>query len=62
MCPTVRLLLEKTVEAVMDAGVSPQELRGTKTNVYVSALISERENYWLRDCPDPGSFGAMGLV
>ncbi|CAG2110763.1 unnamed protein product [Medioppia subpectinata] len=37
--PQARLLLEVAYEAMMDAGVNPQELRGTKTGVYVGVSI-----------------------
>ncbi|CAG2117390.1 unnamed protein product, partial [Medioppia subpectinata] len=37
--PQARLLLEVAHEAMLDAGVNPQELRGTKTGVYVGVSI-----------------------
>lgn len=36
MDPAMRVILEKAVEAVLDAGVNPAELEGTKTAVYSS--------------------------
>ena len=33
--PQARILLETTYEAIMDAGVNPQTLRGTDTGVYI---------------------------
>lgn len=35
MDPQARIMLETTYEAVVDAGISPQTLRGSKTGVYV---------------------------
>jgi acyl transferase domain-containing protein len=35
MDPQARIMLETTYEAICDAGVCPQKLRGTKTGVYV---------------------------
>jgi len=31
--PTARILLEHTYEAIIDAGINPKELRGTKTGI-----------------------------
>ena len=35
MDPQARMALETTYEAIMDAGINPQTLRGTRTGVYV---------------------------
>lgn len=35
MEPGSRIILETTYEAIADAGIPPQEIRGTKTGVYV---------------------------
>ncbi|CAG2179512.1 unnamed protein product, partial [Oppiella nova] len=37
--PQARMLLEVTYEAIVDAGVNPQELRGSHTGVYVGVSI-----------------------
>ncbi|CAG2103412.1 unnamed protein product [Medioppia subpectinata] len=37
--PQARMLLEVTYEAIVDAGISPQSLRGSKTGVYVGVSI-----------------------
>lgn len=46
--PGLRVLLEKAVEALLDAGVNPRELEGTKTAVYSSVswsdMINDMEN------------------
>jgi fatty acid synthase, animal type len=34
MDPQLRMLLECTYEAIIDAGINPQEIRGTRTGVY----------------------------
>lgn len=41
MDPAMRVLLEKTVEAVLDAGVNPAELEGSKTAVFSSISWSD---------------------
>ncbi|GLV38468.1 Fatty acid synthase 3 [Carabus blaptoides fortunei] len=47
MDPMARILLEKTFEALMDAGINPAELRGTKTGVFIGSCFSEAEKTWL---------------
>ncbi|CAG2121684.1 unnamed protein product, partial [Medioppia subpectinata] len=37
--PQGRLLLEVVYEAIVDAGVNPQDLRGSKTGVYVGVSL-----------------------
>ncbi|XP_071653089.1 fatty acid synthase-like, partial [Temnothorax longispinosus] len=43
MCPMIRMLLEHTYEAIIDAGVNPEELRGTRTNVLTAISLSETQ-------------------
>ncbi|XP_025153014.1 fatty acid synthase-like [Harpegnathos saltator] len=42
--PMCRMLLEHTYEAIIDAGVNPKELRGTKTGVFIGSCYSEATN------------------
>ncbi|EFN62855.1 Fatty acid synthase, partial [Camponotus floridanus] len=44
--PMGRMLLEHTYEAIVDAGVNPKDLRGTKTGVFIGACFSESEGNW----------------
>ncbi|KAM3957748.1 fatty acid synthase-like [Aphomia sociella] len=51
MDPQLRLLLELTHEVIVDAGLNPAELRGTRTGVYVGVSNSETDEIWTLD-PD----------
>lgn len=55
----LRMLLEVTYEAIIDAGVNPQELRGSRTGVYIGVSSSETEQYW---CNDPDRVNGYGLT
>ncbi|XP_055919370.1 fatty acid synthase [Eupeodes corollae] len=55
----LRMLLEVTYEAIVDAGVNPQEIRGSRTGVYIGVSSSETEQYW---CNDPDRVNGYGLT
>lgn len=59
MDPQMRMLLESTHEAIIDAGFNPQELRGSRTGVYIGVSNSEVEQYW---CADPDRVNGYGLT
>lgn len=59
MDPQMRMLLEATHEAIIDAGLNPQELRGSRTGVYIGVSNSEVEQYW---CADPDRVNGYGLT
>lgn len=51
MDPQLRMLLELTHEAIIDAGINPSEIRGSKTGVFIGVSDSESDEYWTAD-PD----------
>ncbi|KMQ91191.1 fatty acid synthase, partial [Lasius niger] len=44
--PVGRVLLEHTYEAIVDAGVNPKDLNGTRTGVFLGVCYSESEANW----------------
>uniref|UniRef100_A0A182QS29 Fatty acid synthase n=1 Tax=Anopheles farauti TaxID=69004 RepID=A0A182QS29_9DIPT len=59
MDPQLRMLLECTHEAIIDAGINPQEIRGSRTGVYIGCSNSETEQHW---CADPDLVNGYGLT
>lgn len=49
MDPQLRLMLEVAYEAIVDAGLNPASLRGTKTGVYIGVSGSEASEAFSRD-------------
>lgn len=45
----LRLLLHSTLEALNDASLSPEVLRGSNTGVFIGACFSDMHDYVLRD-------------
>uniref|UniRef100_A0A1B0AA77 Fatty acid synthase n=1 Tax=Glossina pallidipes TaxID=7398 RepID=A0A1B0AA77_GLOPL len=60
MDPQGRILMEVAYEAVIDAGINPKSLRGTRTGVFIGACISESEKTWFYEKPSSGGFGVTG--
>jgi len=52
MDPMARILLERVYEAIIDAGVNPRDLYGTKTGVFVGTCYSEMEKDFFYEKPE----------
>lgn len=46
MDPMCRMLLEHAYEAIVDAGINPKQLRGSRTGVFMGTCFSESEKTW----------------
>ncbi|XP_031618486.1 fatty acid synthase-like [Contarinia nasturtii] len=60
MDPQMRILLEATHEAIIDAGFNPQELRGSRTGVYIGGGHSDTKEYWLADTDRATGYALIG--
>uniref|UniRef100_A0A1A9UN58 Fatty acid synthase n=1 Tax=Glossina austeni TaxID=7395 RepID=A0A1A9UN58_GLOAU len=60
MDPQARMLIEVAYESIIDAGINPKSLRGTRTGVFVGACVSESEKTWFYDKVSSGGFGVTG--
>nr|XP_023029483.1 fatty acid synthase-like [Leptinotarsa decemlineata] len=56
-----RLILEKTMEAIFDAGLHPSELENTKTGVFIGTCFSESEKTIFFDQQLPQRYGFLGV-
>ncbi|KAH8306769.1 hypothetical protein KR044_013279, partial [Drosophila immigrans] len=59
MDPLLRMMLELTHEAIIDAGLNPTDLGGSRTGVYIGVSTSETEQHW---CCDPDRVNGYGLT
>ena len=60
MDPQLRLLLELTHEALIDAGINPLEARGSRTGVFIGVSDSESSEYWTSDPDQINGYGLTG--
>ncbi|XP_014471165.1 PREDICTED: fatty acid synthase-like [Dinoponera quadriceps] len=60
MDPQLRILLESTYEAIVDAGINPSALKGTRTGVFVGVSSSESDEFWTKDPDLVNGYGLIG--
>lgn len=60
MDPQLRMLLEITHEALVDAGLNPNEMRGSRTGVFIGVSDSESSEYWTQDPDQINGYGLTG--
>ncbi|XP_044017899.1 fatty acid synthase-like [Aphidius gifuensis] len=60
MDPMCRMLMEHAYEAIIDAGVNPRQLRGSRTGVFIGACFSESEKTWFYEKLQVNGFGITG--
>ncbi|XP_069677436.1 fatty acid synthase-like isoform X2 [Periplaneta americana] len=58
--PMCRMLLERTYEAIVDAGVIPRALKGQRIGVFIGACFSESEKTWFYEKMQVNGFGITG--
>ncbi|RZC35992.1 fatty acid synthase [Asbolus verrucosus] len=60
MDPQLRMLLELTHEALIDAGVNPNEVRGSRTGVFIGVSDSESSEFWAQDPEQINGYALTG--
>jgi fatty acid synthase, animal type len=60
MDPQCRILLEHTYEAILDAGISPSELVGSRTGVFIGCCFSDSRDSFLYRLPAKEGWGIFG--
>lgn len=62
MDPQGRILLEHSYEAIVDAGVSPQSLMGSRTGVFVACMSTDSRDTFVNFIPTKEGLGMSGWV
>ena len=60
MDPQGRTILEHAYESVLDAGINPKSLRGSRTGVYLGVCYCESEKVWMYDKTSSDGNGLTG--
>lgn len=58
--PQARIILEHSFEAILDAGVSPQSLVGSRTGVFVGCSYSDARDSFLFKMPTKHGYATSG--
>ncbi|KAG4073632.1 hypothetical protein HA402_000856 [Bradysia odoriphaga] len=58
--PQMRMLLEHAYEAILDAGVSPQSLFGSKTGVFIGCSMSDSRDAFFNHIPTKEGYTIVG--
>ncbi|CAG9798235.1 unnamed protein product [Chironomus riparius] len=58
--PQIRILLEHSYEAILDAGVSPQSLVGTRTGVFMGCSVSDARDVFTHKLPPKDGYVLVG--
>ncbi|XP_053392677.1 fatty acid synthase-like [Mercenaria mercenaria] len=62
MDPQLRILLEVTYEAIVDAGINPEDIRGSKTGVFIGASASESHDAWSMEVENTVGYAMTGCT
>lgn len=60
MDPQCRMLMEHSFEAILDAGIDPQTLKGTRTGVFIGCCFAEAEKSWFFEKNPPKGLSVLG--
>ncbi|XP_039309372.1 fatty acid synthase-like [Solenopsis invicta] len=60
MDPQLRLMLESTYEAIIDAGINPTTVRGSRIGVFVGISTSDSDEFWLRNPEIINGYNLLG--
>jgi acyl transferase domain-containing protein len=60
MDPQARILLELSYEAILDAGVSPQSLTGSRTGVFIACMATDSKDNFFHFIPTRGGLAMSG--
>jgi fatty acid synthase, animal type len=58
--PQARILLETAYEAILDAGISPQSLIGSRTGVFIGNSLSDSKDAHIFQIPSKDGWGIFG--
>ncbi|XP_070507532.1 fatty acid synthase-like [Chironomus tepperi] len=58
--PQIRMLLEHAYEAILDAGVSPQSLIGSRTGVFIGNSETDAKDVYSYQIPTKEGYGMVG--